>query len=478
MTYLVPIALFGWIPVVLMFFVLLPPRRAVITAFLLGWLFLPNAGYQFEGLPDYTKISATSTGVLLAAILFDPGRLLAFRPRLVDLPMVIWCICPVFSTISNEIGGTLTNALYGGATGALSQIFTWGLPYLIGRIYFSDLDGLRELAIGIFIGGLIYVPLCLYEIRMSPQLHLNLYGFHPTAFAKTHRWGGFRPWVFMNDGLALGMWMTAASLIGVWLWRTGAMRRLRGIPMSLLVPILLVVTVLCKATGALALLALGIGVLFALKWTGRRFGIVLLVAAAPLYMTLRATDVWSGEGLVDAARVIGEDRARSLEGRMRNEDLLTDRALQRPIFGWSGWNRMRVRDEQGRIRTTPDGLWVVALGQHGIVGLTSVTLVFLLPSVLLTRRYPAASWLSPALAAPVALVVLLALQMLDGLFNAMPNPIFMLAAGGTIGLKGGLQSLTRVAGARPPADNRPALEHGHSWLVSSPPKRISTTEPF
>ena len=34
-----PIALFGMIPATLVLFALLPPRRAVLVAFLVGWLF-------------------------------------------------------------------------------------------------------------------------------------------------------------------------------------------------------------------------------------------------------------------------------------------------------------------------------------------------------------------------------------------------------------------------------------------------------
>ena len=60
MGFLVPLTLFGWIPFVLALFALLPPRRAVVTAFLAAWLFLPMAGYGVKGLPDYTKMSATA----------------------------------------------------------------------------------------------------------------------------------------------------------------------------------------------------------------------------------------------------------------------------------------------------------------------------------------------------------------------------------------------------------------------------------
>ena len=89
MTILVPITLFGWVPCVLLLFLWLPPRRAVITAFMGGWLFLPAATFQLPGIPDYSKMAATCAGVLLAALIFDTETLLSFRPRWFDLPMLV-----------------------------------------------------------------------------------------------------------------------------------------------------------------------------------------------------------------------------------------------------------------------------------------------------------------------------------------------------------------------------------------------------
>ena len=105
----------------------------------------------------------------------------------------------------------------------LNQTVTWGIPYFLGRIYFNDLQGLRELSVAIFIGGLIYVPFCLYEIRFSPQLHRLLYGYHQHDFSQTFRFGGYRPMVFMQHGLMVGMWMGMATLAGIWLAWTGAL---------------------------------------------------------------------------------------------------------------------------------------------------------------------------------------------------------------------------------------------------------------
>lgn len=442
MTLPVHLALIGWIPVVLVLFALMRPRRAVISAFLIAWLFLPVAGYAMPALPDYTKITATSYGVLLGVLLFDAGRLLQFRPSWIDLPAVVWCLVPLASSISNGLG------IYDGASGVMDLTTRWGVPYFIGRLYFSDLEGLRELAVGIFISGLVYVPLCLFEMRMSPQLHPMFYGFHPRGNFNVYRFGGYRPRVFMESGLALGMWMTAASLIGVWLWQTGAMRRLRQVPMSLLVPVLLVTTVLCKATGALVLLFGGLAVLFLTKWVRSPVFLAGLIAVPIGYIAVRSTSNWSGRVLIDAAALVSEERARSLQGRLENEDILAEKAWQRPVVGWGGWGRSRVYDEKGKDISTTDGIWIIAFGEHGLVGLVSIYALMLLPAVLLVWRVPAAQWAWPSFAPLVGLAVLLALVAVDQLLNGMPNPVFFLCAGGVSGVAARLRRRSIVLAVR------------------------------
>ena len=167
--FFVVIALFGYIPFVIGLFSFLTPRKAVVWSFLVAWLFLPMSDLPIHGFTDYNKMSAACVGVLIAAFFFDLDSLLAFRPKIWDIPMLVWCFCPYFSSIYNGFGA------YDGLSSVAYQTTTWGLPYLIGRLYFYDLKGLRELAIGIVIGGLLYVPLCWFEIRMSPQLHMRVY---------------------------------------------------------------------------------------------------------------------------------------------------------------------------------------------------------------------------------------------------------------------------------------------------------------
>lgn len=424
------IALLGWIPAVFMLFALLPARRAVIAAFVLAWLFLPIAAITFTGLPDYTKVSATSVGTLLAALLFDGGRLVRFRPRWFDLPALALVVSGAIASLTNDLG------FYDAASVLLNYAIGWGIPYFLGRVYFSDLEGIRELAIGVFLGGLVYLPFVCIELVMSPQLHRWVYGRHIQDFVMTYRLGGWRPTVFMQHGLAVAMWMTGASVCGVWLWASGSLKRLFNLPMNGLVPALLVVTVLCKSINGITLLAGGLGALLVVAVMRTRLALVLLVAAAPSYMLVRTLGLWDGSQAVElVSSILGEGRAGSLDFRLRHEAILLEKALERPVFGWGGWGRSRVRNEAGEDISVTDGLWVISFGTTGLFGLSALTLIFLLPLLLLVWYHPPPHWLHPALAAPAALAVLLALYMLDNLMNAMVNPIFTMASGGVLGLQ-------------------------------------------
>ena len=432
----VPLIMFGWIPAVVGLFAVLPPCRAAIVAFLFAWLFLPNADYSIAGLPDYTKVSATSLGVLVGTILFASNRLLALRPRLVDLPMIVWCIVPLVSSIGNNLG------VYDGLSASFGHSVMWGIPYLIGRVYISNLEGLRELALGIFIGGIIYIPLIVFENRMSPKLHYMLYGF-----GGGHRmyegFGslGWQPWGFFQNALALTMFMAGASVIGVWLWATGSLRQLRGVSIVWLAPAVAAATVLCKSLGANVLAIACIVVLLLSRQLGTKVVLIALVLAAPVYMTLRLTDVWTGQNAVEFIRnSVSEARASSLQTRLDNEVILAGRALEQPYFGWGGWGRNRVYSEGGRDVSITDGMWVIALGQNGFVGLVSFTLALLLPLALLVWRLPVERWWNPEFAPAAALAALMGVWMIDNLMNAMLNPVFVLAAGGLAGFA----SLVRV----------------------------------
>lgn len=443
MNALVPITLLGWTPIVLIMFMALSPRRAVIVSFIAAWLFLPVPVPDtliIRGLPELDKMTVTCFAVLLGTLIFDKDKLLSFRPKRYDIPIIIWCIVPLFSSLTNTDATIyehppIANPLYDGLSEVLKQTVTWGLPYLIGRVYFNNLFALRELAVGIFIGGLIYIPLCLFELKMSPQLHFLAYGQHPHPdFRQAMRSGGYRPMVFMAHGLMVSLWMASATLIGAWLYFSGNLKRLSGVPVALLGVPLFLVTVASKSMASLLLMVAGLGALYVATSTRARWPIIALIAVAPTYMTVRATGLWDGTNLISLiTNVAGESRAQSLELRFHNENQLTARAFEKPFFGWAGWGRARVYDRYGKDISVTDGQWVIAVGQNGLVGLAAFTATLLLPVWLTLKRFPIRHWSHPQVAPAAAMAMVLIIYMVDNLLNAMINPVFMLAAGALAG---------------------------------------------
>jgi hypothetical protein len=398
-------------------------------------------GYDLPNVPDYTKTSATTFGVFLAALLFDSGRILAFRARWFDLPMALFClVLPVVTSVTNGLG------LYDGLSDVVEQFVMWGMPYFLGRLYFADLAAQRDLAIGLMLGGMVYVPLVLIEVRMSPQLHLWLYGFHQHDFAQTVRFGGYRPMVFMQHGIAVAAFMATASLATFWLWLSRSVKNVWNIPLVFVLPVLLLTTLLCKSAGALALLAGGMGALTLLKYGKTRLAIVAMILAPVAYMSLRTVGGWSGSELVEAARMVSGDRAESLQTRITSENILWQHAAQQPVFGWGKWGRNLVRNEWGRETAIPDGLWIILVGVYGVVGLSCFTGGMLVGPLRLIARTRARVWNHPAMAGAVCMSVMLAVHMTDNLFNAMINPIFVLGAGGLAGMS--LSPARRAAGPR------------------------------
>jgi len=428
---LVPAVMFGWIPLVFLLFVQFPTRKAIIASFIVGWLFLPEAVLPLPGLPDYSKISATSYLILVAALFWDIERLKSFQLSWIDIPMIAWCLGSIMTSLTNGLG------LYDGVTAAVENCVTWGLPYFLGRIYLNSLGALRHLAIGIFFGGLVYVPLCLYELRMSPQLHSIVYGSHAHSdFAQTMRYGGFRPTVFMRHGLAVGAWMMAASLIGIWLWRTGVIKRIFMVDIRWPVLALILTFALTKSTGAYGLFAIGIGLLFLSTGFSTVLPVVAVAVGVFVYIYINAgTESYFTDQLVQAlSNVFSPERIQSLEYRFDNEELLVDHARSHIMWGWGGWDRSTVNHPETGKRVVQDSLWIIAYGMRGAIGLISLFSALLLPPVAFCLRYPASLWRRKDIAPVAVLVVVMLLYVVDCLLNAMINPIYILSCGGIAGV--------------------------------------------
>jgi hypothetical protein len=429
------LALFAWFPIVLLYiFQKFSPQRAIVASFVVAWLYLPVASFKLPGIPALDKMNATSYSLMLATILYDPARFATFRPSWIDIPMLIWCICPFASSMANDLGP------YDGFSATFAQVMTWGVPYFLGRVYLNNIAGLRELAVGIFVGGLSYIPFTLIEGRLSPQMHRWVYGYHASPdFTQAMRLGGYRPTVFMSHGLMVGAWMMAATLCGIWLWKSGALKQVWNIPIKQLVIVLIIAFILCRSTGAYLLLVFGIGILFLGSWLRTALPLLLLIFTMSMYLyngVNSAVDVHQITAV--ATQITGSERAESLKFRLDNEEKLSKKARRQMIFGWGGFGRNRVYEKRwdGQLVdvSVTDSLWIISFGVNGLVGLISNFAALLVPAAsLVILRYPARLWTHPKAAPAAVLAVIVTLYMLDCILNAMINPVFALASGAIAG---------------------------------------------
>ena len=427
MTGLASFVLIGWIPVTVGLFAYLPPRRAILISVIGGWLFLPWFGFVLPGIPDYGRYAAVSLAALVGSLLFDSRRWGSMRPRLWDVPMIVFCCCPMATEVLNGDG------VMAGLSSIITNLFQWGIPYAIGRAYFNDLRGMRDLAIGVLVGAAIYMPLVWIEVRISPQLHRMLYGYHQHMFAHALRYGGFRPRVFMKTSIMLSTWIAAGTMCGAYLWMSKAMSRLWRVPMALLVPLLMITTILCKCGTGYMHMAVGIPVAIGTNWLRSRIFVLTIVIIPLIYITARVTGMWDGSEAIAMVGLVEGRTGESLAGRMRQEQGYVGQALKRPFLG-SGDDRFMRDDEGERLYKGIEAFWVISLGLHGLVSVISIYLAFVIPALFVVIRTPRSAWVSSLMAPTVAVVVVTAHYAADCLFNGLLNPVYVMGLGGLTGL--------------------------------------------
>lgn len=390
-------ALAAWLPLSIYFFWRYSTRQAILLTFMGGWAVLPSANYAAAPVDfaywivgvsltsDYFITKATVLGFagLMNLLLFDARALRRFRLTFWDLPMAVWCLVPLLSAVANP------DNLAQGLMGEAYQLLAWGVPYLLGRLYFTETESLRMAAKAFVLAGLLYVPLCLFEIFAGPQLYAHLYGYEPYRWTGAERYFGFRPIGFMEGGNQLGIWMATSALIAVWLWTRRSVSRILGLPIAWVAALLFVVTLLCQSGGSILLLLGLLPFVFVSQRHLPRIISVALVAVVIAFAALRLENAFSVHGLVEhnpavhaVAGFLRQIGRGSFGWRMSVDERHVNLALERPILGsgdWKWWS-------QGDLR--PWGLWLLVFGLYGVVGLAAFEALLLLPvmrSVWFTR---------------------------------------------------------------------------------------------
>jgi hypothetical protein len=437
------VILISWIPTGAYLFRRHPVPIAILANFLGGWAILPGAHYAVTPndfpywilgvcLPTnyfLTKATATGLAALAGILLYHSADLKRYKPGICDLPMIAWCCVPLLSA------ATHWNTLQEGLLGSIYQTISWGVPWLLGRIYFSDIDSLLLAAKACVFAAVCYVPICLVEICTGPHLYTFFYGYQPYRWVGAERYFGFRPTGFLEDGNQLGIWMAAATLLAVLLFLHQRTGRILGIPIGWVAAGLAGVTLLCQSVGSiLSLLFLLPLVLLKRRYVARAF-VGVLIFGILAYALFRMTNLISLRALVhhngvarSLSTALTSMGRHSFAWRVAREESHIRVALQYPLLGAGRWNWW----QNGEAR--PWSLWLLVFGMYGLVGMIAFGAILLLP-VIRAVWLPADGEGSDEPNIRSALAALILMLAIDNLLNGAMILPYLLIMGGLADVK-------------------------------------------
>lgn len=443
-----------WPVVVFFLFRRLPIAPALICSIIVGYLLLPSrVGFDLPMIPTINKFSLPS---IMAAIMCfvamrtqarkDPrNQVLSATPAsapprkpwgvvVIDILLILLFVSPVLTMLTNSepvfAGPRFIRGLtlYDGLSMTGNQLFLI-IPFLLARRFLASPESHVILLRILGIAGLIYAIPALYEVRMSPQLNIDIYGFFPHSFRQHMRAGGFRPIVFLPHGLWLGMFFAMAVLAAAALSRCKDRVARRGL-WRIAAFWLLLVLFLCKSVGAFVIALVLLPAALLMKMRGQFLLASILAGIVLLYPMMRGAGWVPTEAIYNTALKFSEERAASLDFRLRNEDILLDRANLKPLAGWGSWGRSKVYDPvTGRDISTTDGAWIIFIGGSGWLGYIARFGLLTLPIIFLAMQHKRRRFGYET----SGLALLLAANLVDLIPNATLVPLTWMISGALLG---------------------------------------------
>jgi hypothetical protein len=460
------LVLYSFPLVVLVLFKRLPRHEALIWSILGGYLFLPEqTGIDLPLLPELNKVLIPSlTAAILCLVLPDATAMPRRRSQarettekgerdrqrsvIATLCVVILLLLPIATMQTNQdpviVGPRFIPGLreYDIFSMALSTAVML-LPFLLARRYLASQKAQLALLRALVVGGLVYSVMILVELRLSPQLNRWIYGFHAHSFAQHVRNGGFRPMMFLEHGLRVGIFILMGVFAAGILWRFGqaagsdaapvAGRRNKRGPASnqqylLWCGWLFVVLFLSKTLGAFLIALVLLPIVLLLKARTQILVAAVIAAMVILYPSLRQTNLLPISAVQDLASSISAERSQSFNFRLDNEEILLARADTKPFFGWGGWGRSRIYDAfSGRDISVTDGTWVIVFGVSGWIGYLATFGLLTLPIFMLVRKRRSVNLVTSGL------TLILAANLVDLIPNSSLTPLTWMIAGTVLG---------------------------------------------
>lgn len=319
----------------------------------IGTFFLPsNRGLNLEGLPYIDKTVVINLALIAGTVFFHQEVLNRFRPRMSDILLIAWMGSIVATSVLNLHG------LYDGMSSAFDQVLGFVSLLFFARIYLQTPEALKTFVYTLVCTCIAYLPLMIWEFRMSPQLHTTVYGYFPHVFIQHFRWGQWRPIVFYVHALQLGRMFALVAFLSLFPLRKELARILPFGQFAFVFPMIGLVCSLSFGPYLMFLLLSGF-YLF-----GRRTTWLLYVMpiCAFIWLGIVFTGGETGELFVDMVRLISNQRAESLEYRLEALEDYRTNIMEKPFFGWGGWGSGRITG-----RATDSAILIMSLSR-GFVG--------------------------------------------------------------------------------------------------------------
>lgn len=432
-----------WPIISLLIFSLMRFDRAIPVSIIAAYLFLPdNIKLDLPLLPRLDKHTVTALALVVAWPLFRHRVQIRVKGRMSSLDwllgvyLVLLLLGAYFTVRTNPDAIVIHNSYRPGLKpyDAISMGITMLLilpPFFMARKYLATETHHRYILVAISCFTAFYSILILYEWRFSPQLNQLIYGYFPHGWKQHVRGGGFRPLVFLDHGLSLGLFLASACLASFALAKSDTTlgKRLMWVSLGFY---LLVILILSRNLAA-TMLALMFLIVLLLFWRGLQLYIVAFVSILLLvYPAFHQSTLFPLRAVVTAFGDIAPERAHSLEFRLINEDRVMARALERPYWGWGGYARNRIFNERGKDITIIDGTWIGIFSTRGWGGYIAFFGFLTAPLLALAFRHRAVK-MPPS---TICLSLILAINLLYIIPNSTLTPIFWMLLGAIAGFNG------------------------------------------
>ena len=410
------------------------PAVAVLGSFLGGWILLPVGAYPTgsadavfpywiigAALPSdmlLTKAVTAPAAAFLGVLLFDRHALRRLRPVWLDAPIVLWCLWPAVAAAFAEEArpAPLFAVAYLAAA--------WGMPWLLGRLYFASAEGRVLLVKGLVLSALACLPFSLIEGALGPFVYDAVYETHPFRNDGAVRYVGFRPLGFFENGNQFGLWISLSALAALWLAISSGAARWRWAA-----TVLVAMALAAQSVGAIALLALGAAGLVVFGRVRPRLlaagAAVLIALGGAVYLSgaipfqAIAKDTGWGREIVNSIRGAGRG---SFTWRIAQDQKLLADAVARPVTGSAQWDWWRAKE------TRPWGLSLLIVGQFGLGGLLLALATLLGPALRTAWAEPRGSAWWPE-GSRLLLASITVLTVIDALLNSFVFFPAIVAAG-------------------------------------------------